>query len=65
MDNKEKLLKNPKVVEEIKRHLWIESEKVGYDLGFEWAKADWLKRYADAWIAYYLPGKPKKNSFFK
>ena len=65
MDNKEKLLKNPKVVEEIKRHLWIESEKAGYDLGIEWAKEDWLEKYADAWIAYYSPAKQKKNSFFK
>ena len=36
------LLKNRKVVEEINRHLWIESEKAGYDIGFEKAAEDWL-----------------------
>ena len=28
---REKLLKDKRVVEEINRHLWIESEKAGFD----------------------------------
>jgi hypothetical protein len=51
----EKLLKVPEVVEEIKRHLWIESEKAGYDIGFNRAKEDWIKRYSKAWVEYYKP----------
>ena len=49
------LLKIPEVVEEIKRHLWIESEKAGRDLGFEWAKDDWMKKFSQAWLAYHKP----------
>lgn len=51
----EKLLKDQRVVDEINRHLWIESEKAGRDIGFEEAKADWLKRFSSAWIAYHFP----------
>ncbi|MCB9771239.1 MAG: hypothetical protein H6754_01620 [Candidatus Omnitrophica bacterium] len=51
----EKLLKDQRVIEEIQRHLWIESEKVGHDVGFETAKADWLKKFSKAWMAYNMP----------
>ncbi len=51
----EDLLKNQRVVEEINRHLWIESEKAGCDIGFEKAKADWLNRFSKAWMAYHMP----------
>ena len=55
--NHEELLKDKRVIEEIHRHLWIESEKTGYDRGFEWAKEDWLNRYAMEWMKYYMPEK--------
>jgi len=35
--------------EEILRHKWIESEKVGYDIGFERALVDWVTRHRAAW----------------
>ncbi len=54
-------LKDPRVVEEIKRHLWIESEKAGYDVGFEYAAKDWIKKYSNEWIKYNMTEK-KKNS---
>jgi hypothetical protein len=53
--NKTELLKISLVTDEIQRHLWIESEKAGYDRGIEWATEDWLDRYAKAWIAHNLP----------
>jgi hypothetical protein len=56
MDRKE-LLNLPEVVEEIKRHLWIESEKAGYDIGFDSAADDWLKKYSQDWMQYHLPGQ--------
>jgi hypothetical protein len=49
-----KLLRNKKVIEEINRHKWLESEIAGYDIGFEAAAEDWLKRYAPVWVAYHL-----------
>ena len=51
----EKLLKDQRVVDEINRHLWIESEKAGRDIGFEEAKADWMKNFAKAWVEYHMP----------
>jgi hypothetical protein len=35
--------------EEILRHKWIESEKAGFDIGFERAMMDWIVRYRSAW----------------
>ncbi len=51
----EKLLKDQRVIEEIKRHLWIESEKVGHDIGFEQAKSDWLKKFSKNWMSCNMP----------
>lgn len=51
----DKLLNDQRVVDEIKRHLWIESEKAGYDIGFEKAKQDWLENFSKAWMAYNMP----------
>jgi hypothetical protein len=31
--------------EEILRHKWIESEKAGYDIGFERALTDWILKH--------------------
>ena len=49
-----KLLRNKRVIEEINRHKWLESEIAGYDIGFEAAAEDWLRCYANAWIKYHL-----------
>ena len=35
--------------EEILRHKWIESEKVGHDIGFERALLDWIVKYRAGW----------------
>lgn len=35
--------------EEILKHKWIESEKLGRDIGFEKALVDWVSRYRTAW----------------
>lgn len=37
--------------EEILRHKWIESEKAGYDIGFERALLDWIRNHRDHWRA--------------
>ena len=52
-----KLLRNKKVIEEINRHKWLESEIAGYDVGFEAAAEDWLKNHASAWVSYHLSAK--------
>ena len=35
--------------DEILRHKWIESEKVGRDIGFEKALLDWILKYRSGW----------------
>lgn len=50
-----KLLKDKRVVEEINRHKWLESEIAGFDVGFEKAAEDWIENYAQAWVAYHDP----------
>ena len=57
-----KLLHNKKVIEEINRHKWLESEIAGYDIGFEAAAEDWLKKHAGAWIAYHANKNKQKRS---
>ena len=36
---------------EVLRHKWIESEKVGHDIGFEKALLDWIVQHRGSWRA--------------
>ena len=36
--------------EEILRHKWLESERLGYDIGFERALLDWIRKHREGWI---------------
>jgi hypothetical protein len=38
--------------EEILRHKWLESERLGYDIGFERAVLDWIRKHRDGWRAH-------------
>lgn len=37
-------------LEEIKKHKWLESEKVGYDIGFNNAQESWAVSHKHNWI---------------
>ena len=37
--------------EEILKHKWLESERLGYDIGFERALLDWIRKHRDTWRA--------------
>ena len=60
MATKQELLKNKAVVDEINKHKWIESQKVGYDIGFEKAADDWIGRFADDWEKIHSDKKGPK-----
>lgn len=47
--------------EEILRHKWLESEKAGYDIGFEKALLDWIVKHRARWRSERL--KHKDHSF--
>jgi len=49
------LLNDKRVIEEINKHLWIESQKAGYSIGIERATDEWLKLYAEGWLRYNKP----------
>ncbi|HEY3854357.1 MAG TPA: hypothetical protein VGO67_08205 [Verrucomicrobiae bacterium] len=42
--------------DEILRHKWIESEKVGHDIGFERALTDWIIKHRAKWRRSRHPG---------
>lgn len=50
--------------EEILKHKWIESERLGYDIGFERALLDWIRKHRDSWRAArraQLAGTPAED----
>ncbi len=49
------LLQDKRVIEEINKHLWIESQKSGYSIGIERATDEWLRLYAKGWLKYNTP----------
>jgi hypothetical protein len=56
--------------EEILRHKWIESERLGYDIGFERALLDWIRKHRESWRSARRaqqagqpdPGKPRPST---
>lgn len=38
--------------EEILKHKWLESERLGYDIGFERALLDWIRKHRENWRAH-------------
>lgn len=46
--------------EEIMKHKWIESEKQGYDIGFEKALTSWVMHHQKGWLEEY--NKVKNNT---
>ncbi len=43
--------------EEILRHKWLESERLGYDIGFERALLDWIRKHREGWRKSRRPQK--------
>jgi len=37
--------------EEILKHKWLESERLGQDIGFERALLDWIRKHREGWRA--------------
>jgi len=55
------LLNDKRVIEEINKHLWIESQKAGYSIGIERATDEWLRLYAQGWLRYNKPVEYAKS----
>jgi hypothetical protein len=48
--------------EEILRHKWLESERLGYDIGFERALLDWIRKHREGWRAARRAQQPPATS---
>jgi hypothetical protein len=44
--------------DEILKHKWLESEKVGYDIGFERALTDWIIKHRGKWRKHRQAARP-------
>lgn len=44
---------------EILKYKWIESEKVGYDIGFDKALIEWTAKHKSKWFKCFV-----KNKYF-
>ena len=51
---------NKEVIEEIKRHKWIESEKAGRDIG-DHAAFEWLEKHYEEWLRKRLEQEKKSQ----
>ena len=47
--------------EEIMKHKWIESEKQGYDIGFEKALVEGMLHHRKEWLKQFVQNKIQKN----
>jgi hypothetical protein len=50
---------------EVDRHKWIESEKVGHDVGSEFAMIDWMLKHRSGWKNHYMATQHSTSSFRK
>lgn len=48
--------------EEILKHKWLESERLGYDIGFERALLDWIRKHREGWRAARRQHAPPGSS---
>jgi len=47
--------------EEILKHKWLESERLGYDIGFERALLDWIRKHREGWRAARRQQQPSTS----
>ncbi len=59
VSKKRELIDDPEVRQEIDRYKWVESEKLGIDIGFDRAVKEWLELYSAEWLKYHSAGKKK------
>ena len=48
------LLRDELALTEIRKHKWIESEKLGREIGFATAAVDWIEKYGEAFKRHRL-----------
>ena len=46
--------------DEILKHKWLESQKAGFDVGFEFALTDWMLKHRAQWKREQFPSIPER-----
>jgi len=54
MEKTYSFLSDELVLQEIRRHKWLESEKVGHEIGFASAAYDWICRFGNDWLKHQI-----------
>ncbi len=62
--NSQELMKDRRIIQEISRHQWMESERRGYVMGFEEAANDWFRRFSLDWVRHHLLPKSSRETPF-
>jgi hypothetical protein len=52
---------NREVIEEIKKHKWIQSEKAGHDLNGP-AALEWIEKYYELWLQWRLEQEQNRKA---
>lgn len=42
------------VLQEIRKHKWLESEKAGHEIGFASAAYDWICHFGNDWLTHQI-----------
>ena len=50
VSTKKELINDPAVRQEIDRYKWVESEKIGSDIGFDRAAEEWFTHCSEEWL---------------
>ena len=50
-----RLLDDERVAQEIERYKWIESERIGKDIGKERAAMEWIRAFGHIWLKIHKP----------
>jgi hypothetical protein len=54
MEKTYSFLKDELVLQEIRKHKWLESEKAGYEIGFASAAYDWICRFGNDYLNHQI-----------
>lgn len=58
-------LRDPRALLEIRKHQWLESEKIGQEIGFGSAAVDWINKYGELWRKAHVDSQRNNDIFLE
>jgi len=65
MAKKYSYLADPRALDEIRKHQWLESQKAQREIGFASAAVDWIKNYGETWKKIHVKDSDDWRVFFE